>query len=303
MLILQKKEVGLVSNAKIYFLMVLSCFFWGGAFIATKLSTPYIPTFTLTLYRFTIAAIILYFLILYKEKKVYKLTKKDIPIFLVTGIIGMFGYHVLFFTSLRYTTAINSSLLSASNPIITTLLCISFLKDKVNSKRIIGITLSFIGVLLTISNANLKVFTQLSFNKGDLVMLSAVIVWSCYQVYTKTIIKNYTPMVLIFYSFVFCDIFLIPFVVYENPISFISSIPLSAHLSVIYMGIFPSVVSYVVQQYSIQKLGPSKTSIFINLIPIFSISLSVLILGETFTIIKLFTALLIIAGVYVCQKS
>ncbi|MGE5628858.1 MAG: DMT family transporter [Solirubrobacterales bacterium] len=292
-----------MSNARIYFLMVLSCLFWGGAFIATKLSTPYIPTFTLTFYRFFIAAVILYFVLLKKDKNIYRLTKKDIPVFLITGIIGMFGYHVLFFTSLRYTTAINSSLLSASSPIITTILCIIFLKDKVNPKRLAGIAISFSGVMLTISNANLQVFTHLSFNHGDLIMLAAVIVWSSYQVYSKTIIKNYSPILLIFYSFVFCDIFLIPFVIYENPLTFINKIPLSAHLSVIYMGIFPSVVSYVVQQYSILKIGPSRTSIFINLIPIFSITLSVLILGETFTPVKLLTALLIIAGVYICQKS
>lgn len=292
-----------MSNTRIYFLMVLSCLFWGGAFIATKLSTPYIPTFTLTFYRFSIAAIILYFVLLKKDKKIYKLQKKDIPVFLFTGIIGMFGYHVLFFTSLRYTTAINSSLLAASNPIITTLLCIIFLKDKVNSKRLLGIGLSFFGVLLTITNIDLKVFADLSFNKGDLIMLIAVIVWSCYQVYSKTIIKNYSPILLIFYSFLFCDLFLIPFVIYENPLSFVRNIPLSAHLSVLYMGIFPSVISYVVQQYSILKIGPSKTSIFVNLIPVFSISLSVLILGEAFTLVKLFTALLIIAGVYICQKS
>ena len=108
--------------------MVLSTFFWAGAFIAGKLSVPFIPTFTLTFLRFFIATTILYFVVKSKDKSNYKLTKKDIPIFLFTGIIGMFGYHVFFFTALKYTTAINSSLIGATNPIITTILCIIFLK-------------------------------------------------------------------------------------------------------------------------------------------------------------------------------
>lgn len=292
-----------MQNTKIYLLMVLSCLFWSGAFIAGKLSVPYIPPFTLTFYRFLVATIVLYIFMKYKEKTVYKLTKKDIPVFLITGIIGMFGYHALFFSALKYTTAINSSILGASNPIITTILCIVFLKDKISPKRIFGILLSFTGVVLTITNANLNTILNFSFNKGDLLMLIAVVMWATYAVYSKSVMKNYSPIILTFYSFLFCTIFIIPFVIYENPLSFISNIPITAHIAVIYMGIFPSVVGYLVQQHAIQKIGPSKASIFINLVPIFSITLSVLILGEAFTVVKFFTALLIIAGVYICQKS
>lgn len=292
-----------MSEGKIYFLMILSTIFWAGAFIAAKLSVPFIPAFTLTFLRFSIATIILYFVIIYRENYVYKLTKKDIPVFLITGIIGMFGYHVLFFTAIKYTTAINSSIIGASNPIITTILCIIFLKDTITYKRILGIALSFTGVFLTITNANLSAVKSIDFNKGDILMLVAVVMWAAYSVYSKKIMPNYSPITLTFYSFLFCTVILIPFVAYENPAKFISTVPASAYIAVVYMSIFPSVIGYLVQQMSIKAIGPSKTSIFINLVPVFSIILSVIILGETATIIKLFTTLLIIAGVYICQKS
>jgi drug/metabolite transporter (DMT)-like permease len=69
------------------------------------------------------------------------------------------------------------------------------------------------------------------------------------------------------------------------------------------MSIFPSVIGYLVQQMAIKEIGPSKSSIFINLVPLFSIILSVLMLGETASPIKLLTALLIIAGVFICQRN
>ncbi len=292
-----------MTEKRIYFLMILSTIFWAGAFIAAKLSVPFIPPFTLTFLRFFIASIILYFVILYKEKHIYKLTKKDIPVFLFTGIVGMFGYHVLFFLSIKYTTAINSSIIGASNPIITTLLCIVFLKDKVTYKRLLGIALSFLGVFLTITNANISAIFSISFNKGDIFMVLAVTLWAIYSVYSKKVMPNYSPITLTFYSFLFCTIFLIPFVVYENPIKIINNIPYYSYIAVLYMSIFPSVIGYLVQQMSIKTIGPAKTSIFINLIPVFSIILSVIILGETVTTIKLFTTLLIIIGVYICQKN
>lgn len=293
----------MLSNKKIYILMVLTTIFWSGAFIAGKLSVPYIPVFTLTFLRFFFATFILYFILKNKESQQYKLTKKDIPVFLFTGIIGMFGYHVFFFSSLKYTTAINASIIGATNPIITTILTIMFLKDKINTKRAFGILLSFIGVFLTITNANLNTITSLSLNKGDLLMLIAVLMWSSYSVFSKKVMPRYTPLILTFYSFLFCTIFLIPFVVYETPWKWLANVPSYSFMAVIYMSIFPSVIGYLVQQMSIKQIGPSKTSIFINLVPVFSIILSILILNETVSVIKLFTALLIIVGVYICQKN
>jgi drug/metabolite transporter (DMT)-like permease len=69
------------------------------------------------------------------------------------------------------------------------------------------------------------------------------------------------------------------------------------------MSVFPSVIGYLVQQMSIKQIGPSKTSIFINLVPVFSIILSVLILKEALHPIKFLTTTLIITGVYICQKN
>lgn len=292
-----------MNNRKIYILMVMSTVFWAGAFIAGKLSAPYIPAFTLTFLRFSVATIILYFVLRYKGENEYKLKKEDIPVFLFTGLVGMFGYHVFFFTALKYTTAITSSIIGATNPIITTILSILFLKDRITSKRALGIALSFIGVFLTITNANLTMVKTLSFNKGDLFMLIAVLMWAAYGVFSKKVMPRYSPMILTYYSFLFCTIILVPFVIYEKPWTFAANVPYYSYIASLYMSIFASVIGYLVQQMSIKQIGPSKTSIFINLVPIFSIILSVLILGENISPIKLLTALLIIGGVYICQKN
>ncbi|GLC30360.1 DMT family transporter [Clostridium omnivorum] len=292
-----------MSNAKIYFLMVLCTIFWAGAFIAGKLSAPFIPAFTLTFLRFSIATIIMYFIMRAKGENKYRLKKKDIPVFLFTGFIGMFGYHVLFFTALKYTTAINSSIIGAANPIITSILGIIFLKDKVSLKRIVGILLSFTGVFLTITGASLDVIKSFTFNHGDLIMLLAVLMWAAYSIFSKIVMPRYSPLILTYYSFLFCTIILIPFVIYDAPWKLLGTVPYYSYVSVIYMSVFPSVIGYLVQQISIKHIGPSKTSIFINLVPVFSIILSLTILGETLAPIKLLTAALIILGVYICQKS
>ena len=298
---------GMTGHGKIYGLMVLAALFWSGAFIAGKFSVPYIPTFTLTFLRFFFAVIILYFVMRRQrqrgEEHAFRPEKRHIPIFLFTGLVGMFGYHVFFFTALKYTTAINSSIIGAANPIVTTIIAAVFLRQRVPGKQALGIAISFVGVVLTITGASLAVLTSFAFNAGDLWMFAAVICWASYGVFSKSRGRGIPPLALTYYSFLVCDILLIPFVLWERPWTFFSRIPASAWIAVIYMSVFASVIGYLVQQIAIKEIGPARSSIFINLVPIFSIVLAVLILSEPLEPVKLLTAAIIIAGVCICQVS
>lgn len=291
-----------MTKNKIYILMTCSAVFWAGAFIAGKYTVPYIPTFTLTFLRFFYATIILFF-VMKRTAVDFKLKKDKVPVYLFTGIVGMFGYHVLFFTALKYTTAINTSIIAATSPMMTTLLAVVFLRSRLGAKQILGILLSFIGVLLTLTGADPDLLRQFAFNAGDLWMLAAVAAWAAYSVFSKSKGKGIPPIVLTYYSFLVCTIVLIPFVLYERPWNFLFSIPASAHLSVLYMSVFPSVIGYLAQQMAIKEIGPSRASIFVNLVPAFSIILAVMILGEVLEPVKLLTGALIIAGVYICQRE
>ena len=294
------------GNGQIYFLMVIAALVWSGAFIAGKFAVPYVPAFTLTFLRFLIASIVLYPVMkLYNRSHPednFRLTKKYIPLFLFNGIVGMAGYHVLFFTALKYTTAINSSIIGAMNPIVTTIIAAIFIRQKTPPMQIAGILLSFIGVVLTITGGNLSILASFDFNRGDMFMAAAVICWASYAVMSRVKGADVPPLALTFYSFVFCTIALVPFVIWEHPWA-LEKIPASAILSIVFMAVFSSVIGYMLQQIAIKKIGASKSSIFVNLVPVFSIILSVTILGEELMPVKIFTSLLIIAGVCICQLA
>lgn len=292
------------KNRKIYVLMVFAAFCWSGAFIAGKLSVPYIPPFSLTFLRFFFASIMLYII----KKKVrigesYLYKRQDLPVFLFTGIVGMVFYHAFFFSALKYTTAINSSIIAAMNPIFTVVIAYLFIKQRITKRMILGIIISFIGVLLTITSGKLDLIMSLNFNRGDILMLIAVSSWAAYSVFSKSKGGHIPAMALTYYSFVVCTIFSIPLVIWDKPWEWIAKVPPVAYIAVLYMSLFASVMGYLIQQISIREIGPSRTSIFINLVPVFSIFLSVLILREELELIKLFTAGIIIVGVYICQTG
>lgn len=278
------------------YMMLFATIFWAGAFIAGKFSIGEFPVFSLVFFRFLIATIII-FIILIKTEENWKITKQDLKTFLTLGVVGMVGYHVFFFLSLKYTTATNSSLIGATNPIVTTILACIFLKDKITYKNILGILISLFGVILITTNGNISVLFNMKFNIGDILMMVAVLCWATYGVLSKKVLEVYSPIKITSYAFLTCVIILIPLVILEKPWVYMPNTTFNGWMSVIYMAIFPSVGGYLIQQISIKKIGPTKTSLFINLVPVFSMILAFCILGESISIIKIIAGILIICGI------
>lgn len=290
------------SEKKIYLLMILCTLFWAGAFIAGKIGVQEFPPFSLAFFRFLVATVIIFPIMVKYEEKDWRLKKSDLPNIIALGMIGMFGYHALFFTALKYTTAINSSMIGATNPMITSILASVLIGEKLGLKRLGAILLAFSGVVLTISNGQMEVIRNISFNIGDIIMLIAVVCWAIYSVMSKKVMPRYSPLIITAYSFLICLVALIPFALMEKPMTYLPYVTWKGWISVVYMAVFASVVGYLVQQISIKEIGPSKTMSFINLVPVFSIMLSALILKENVTMIKLISAAIIICGVFLNSK-
>lgn len=291
-----------MREKKTYFLMTLGAFFWAGAFIAGKYGVNEFSPVSLTFFRFFFASIIMFFIMIKFEKKDWKLKFKDLGIMLLLGLVGMVGYHILFFTALKYTLASKASMLAAMNPLITTILASIFLNEKLGFKRLGIIFLALFGVILTISDWNINILINFDFNIGDIIMLLAVSCWAIYSVIVKKVMPRYSPLILTTYSFIVCTLILLPFVLKENLVNIVANVTYKGWSSVIYMAIFPTVIGYLIQQISIKRIGASKTSIFINLVPVFSIVLAALILKEKINLLNIISASFIVSAVYLNSK-
>ncbi|WP_211226105.1 DMT family transporter [Psychrilyobacter atlanticus] len=283
-------------------LMVIATLFFSGAFIAGKFSIAEFPVYSLTFFRFLIAAVVL-FLIMWKKGEDLTLEKADIPRILLLSLLGMVGYHVFFFTALKYTSSVNTSLIAATNPIMTTIMASLFLKEKFPKKAVGGILISFLGVAMIVTNGSIDVIKNMNFNIGDIYMLLAVLSFSLYFIVLKGIVGRVAPIKLTSYVFLFCVILLIPMVIYENPMSFLPSTTWTGWSSLIYMSIFASVIAYLIQQVSVKRIGPAKTSLYVNLVPLFSMIMAYFILGEIITLPKVLAGFMIISGVIITLKS
>ncbi len=294
-----------MSDKKVRWLMVLTSLLWSGAFITGKFSVQEFPPFLLTFLRFLFALPFIFIILYVKEPKNLFPSAKQWPPLLLLGFVGTFCYHALFFKSLNYTTAINSSLIGAINPMITTLLAAIFFGVRLTSLRIFGIILSFSGVFLFITNGDLQLISQFQVNYGDFLMLIGVFCFASYSLLSRRYMKQYhlTPFMITAYTFLICVVICIPFVVWENPATYLSATTSRGWLSILYMSIFASVLGYLFQAIAIQRIGAPSTAVFINLVPIFTIIQSVTILGESITLLKLICAAIVISGVYIATRQ
>lgn len=286
------------KKVKIYMLMTLASLFWAGAFIAGKMGVNQFPPFSISFFRFFFATIVIFPMMVIKEGENWKIEKENMWRIFLLGLIGMFGYHVLFFTALKFTTAINSSLIGSTNPIITGLFASLFLREKIGIKRLGAFLLALMGVVLAVIGEDVLNVSLFKGNIGDVIMFFAVLCWSVYSILSKSVLERISPIKVTAYAFLVCTILLIPFVLLERPMSYLPNITINGWAAVLYMAIFPSVIGYLIQQMAIKEIGPSSAAVFINLVPIFSIILSVLILGEKVGTIKLLGAVLVVAGVF-----
>ncbi|WP_423069638.1 DMT family transporter [Dendrosporobacter quercicolus] len=109
---------------------------WSGAFIAGKFAVQEFPPFALTFLRFLFALPLIFGLLYWREPGNLAPRSGQWRPLVVLGLIGTFGYHALFFIALNHTTAINSALIGAMNPMITMLLAALFFQEGLSVKQV-----------------------------------------------------------------------------------------------------------------------------------------------------------------------
>ena len=284
-----------------YLLMVLTTAFWGASFVAGKIALPEFPPMTLTFFRFLIAtALIFPYMWIKDETKVPK--RSDIPLLFGLGFLGVSGFFALMFNSLLYTSAANSSIINALNPLTSSVIATFLTDEKLDSRKLGLIFLALFGVLLTVTGGDIEVLRTLGFNKGDMIMVGAMLCFSVYGVYSRQATSRYSPLLVTGYVFLFGLIQITPLMLMENVIGDVLSYSLEAWGAVVFMAVFSSVLGYLIQQVTIKKVGVNKASIFINFVPLFAILFSYIVLGDAVTIINLVSAAIIITAVIINSR-
>lgn len=279
---------------KAWLLLLFCNLFWAGNMIVGKFVTAHFPTVWMIFARWLIAFLFLWPLAHFLEHpKWWKLFKENYLILLFMSVIGTVLYNWITYTALRYTTSLNASLINALNPGLIILFSAILLHARMKIGQIIGLVLSFAGVLLVITKGQPLLVFQTHYNKGDALMLIVIFMWAIYSIVGRSA-KNVPPITLIAITSFIGFIVTLPFLPLY-PIK-LSNLNLSAVIGIVFIGIFPSFLSFVMWNMGTRMLGPGVAGLSMNLICIFTAIISAL-LGEKILLSQIIGGLIIIFGI------
>jgi drug/metabolite transporter (DMT)-like permease len=282
----------------IYLKLVLVAIMWGGTFIATKMASHVFGSFTGASFRYLVALLFMVPMMLFKDSKGFKVTRKQFIQLALLGFTGIFAYSFFFFTGLRHVKASHGALIVALNPVLVMLISALIGKERISGVKILGLLVSLTGTAIVIARGDIMdLFTM--FTWGDALMLGCPISWAFYTYFAKDALKFASPLQASTWAIITGMMFIVFFVPFEP---FPVEIDWTVWLAIVYLGICGSVLGFVWYYEGIKAIGPVKTSAFNNLIPIFAMLLSVVLLGETIHGYMIYGSAMVISGVYLINK-
>lgn len=283
--------------AKVYLFLALANLFWAGNFVFGALVVTQISPVSLSFSRWLCASVFLIPLAWLIERVSWKRALLEWRLHLLQSALGLVAYTLFLYWALGFTTPVSAAVISATNPAMIALAAALFLGDRLSGSRILGLVLSFAGVLVVLSGGNVARIIETGFNPGDLLVLGAVVSWTAYSLVGRRV--RTPPVTATAVQAVFAIVLMIPFVVV-----FGLQLPTDAagFTGLAYIILFPSVAAYALWNIGAARIGPARAGIFLNLLPVFTVLISVLLGAELVPAIIIGGALVLV-GVYLTSRQ
>ena len=277
---------------------------WSGNFIIGKFATLFeIPPLTLNVFRWIS---VWFILIPFTYKEIFiniTYIKKNFLVIGFMGVITISTFNSVVYFALNYTQVINAVLVLAAIPALTIILSSLMKIEKTNLFQIFGLFLSIAGIGAIISNGELQRIISLNFNKGDLWMLVCVLSWALYSTLLKKYQLKISQFSLIQLMVSVGILFLIPQYFYEQSIGLNVNFNKAFFLILFYVVIFPAIAAYYCWQKGVEIIGPNRATMFIQLMPLFSAVMAIIIFNEKFELYHFAGAIFIVSGIYFSNKK
>lgn len=273
-------------------------FLWGTTFISTKiLLTDFLPAEILFI-RFCMGWCILFLFSPRGTKQAINVQHE--LIFAGAGFCGTYLYFLLENIALTYTMASNVGVLVCVSPFLTAILAHIFLKEeKLHLNFFIGFVVAITGIILISFNG-----ASLQLNPlGDILAMSAALVWAFYSLLTKKISRYGMPVILVTRkTFFYGLLFMLPTLFFFDAKPNLARFQNMTNLfNILFLGIGASALCFVTWNYTVKVLGAIKTSIYIYLIPVITVVTAAIILTEPMSLLLTLGTFLTIVGLFISK--
>ena len=272
----------------------LATFAWATNMVLGRWLKDSIGPITLSAGRFIVASM-LFAIILQRLPVHERRIGNDFRQLAAMALFGIILFSPVLYWGLRYTTAVNSTLINGLSPLVTGILAAWMVRESLSGRQTVGAVLGFAGVAFLISGGSFAFWETSQFNVGDFIILVSVFIWAFYSVFSSRAMRSRSPLSATALSTLIGTPFLCVLALLE-----LQSIPLrldsNGILAVIYVGVVPAALGFYLWNAGVERLGPTGATVFINTLPLYGALLGFLFLGEELGSVHLVGGLLIISG-------
>ena len=283
-------------------LLTLTAIFWAGNAVASRLAVGHISPFMLVFLRWVLVLVVLWPMYGGQVRAHWAEVRPALPKIAILAFMGFTGFNALFYTAGYYTSAINIGILQGSIPVVVLLGAFLVYGTRATLVQIAGVVITTVGVVVVATHGMPLSIFDIGFNRGDLAMLAACMLYAVYTVALRDRPKMpgtafFTLLALI------AAITSLPLLVIEAATTGLWLPTWQGWLVTLYVAVFPSCLAQIFYVRGVDLIGPGRTGVYVNLVPVFAAILAVALINEPFAAFHAVALALVLGGIWLAQKA
>jgi len=282
---------------------VLAALFWGGHWVVARAVYTESTPFALSFWRWVTAAAVFAPFAIKPTIADWPKVRAQWKWIFILSLCGTGVYNGIAYVGIQYTTATNALLIQSVTPALIPLFAFVILRERIGPAAIAGVAISCAGVLSIACRLDLDALLGLELNPGDLWLLVNVALWALYTVCLRWKPQGLHPFTFLFAIMVTGVVQLMPFHAFEIAAGGGTRLSLPAALGILYLGIFPATICYLMWNKAVAEIGAARAGPFLYLVPVFGTAMAWLFLGERLQLYHIVGVALIFAGIWLASKD
>jgi len=274
--------------------------FWGCTFVAYKVANTSLEPLSIIFIRLLISIPFL-FIFAWLSGRLMKIRREDYKLILLLSVAEPLVYFFGEAFGLSMVSSTLGAIIISTIPLFMPVAAYLFLRERLSLTNIIGLIVSFGGVIMVILASEGKFSGNL---KGILLMFLAVLSAVAYTILAKKLIHRYNGIIITAWQSTLGMVMFLPFfLIFEAKDLDLVSVTPDSFWSVLYLAIFGSGMCFILFTYGLRELGASKANVFANLIPVVTAIVSFFLLKEAMPLFKILGIVVVLTGLFLTQVS